>query len=93
MSDSASTIELLVLLHAQHVPDALALSGFCWQWHHSATFGCTCLPAACREAFPAAVVIVHASLREPILKLMEASTGGTAAVYVAECGRQGLNAK
>ena len=36
------------------------------------------LPVACRDTFPAAVVtLVHASLREPILKLIELSTGGS----------------
>ena len=50
-----------------------------------------CLPAGCRQAFPAEVVTaVHVSLRDPILKLIEHSTGESVALFVADTSWWGL---
>ena len=82
MSDSARISALLCLQTL-----CLALRGFCWP------LLLKCLPAACRQAFPAAAVtVVHASLFADMLELIEASSGGSAAVCVAGIGRQGLKA-
>lgn len=52
-----------------------------------------CLPAACRQAFPAAAVTVkQAWFLETILEFIEASSGGSAAVCVAGIGGQGVKA-
>ena len=82
MSDTAGTNALLCI-------DILFLPWrrLCWPLHLS------CLPVACREAFPAAAVnvyILHAPFFKAILELIEASSGGSAAVCVAYVGRQAL---